>query len=83
MQYTQPVNAVDIEMHVAPGCSHAAVYQNGVIVDRGDYDEIQERLIEALGVAVEHGSDPVIDKSAGGWDGFAETLDDLDAAQRS
>lgn len=81
MTYTEPVNASDLEVHVAPGCSHAAVYQNGNLVDRGEYDEVQERLIEALGVMVEHGSDPIIDRTARGWGGFAETLGDLNAAR--
>ena len=60
MSYTLPVNSTDLVLHVTPGCSDAAVYQNGILADSGHYDDVQERLIAALGVQVEYDSDPFV-----------------------
>jgi hypothetical protein len=66
----------DLSLIISPSGSSAALYENGALVDKGDTDEVQERLLERLGVSIEQ-ADFITDKTARGWEGVAKTYDEV------
>ena len=51
------VSAVDMHIVTNGGSTYAKVYINGTETDRGDFEDVMQRVLESLGVQFTHDRD--------------------------